>query len=275
MRRVAALAAIVLLTAAACSNEPSEVTVSAPGDNAAGITVSGEGEVTGTPDVLSIALGVSVKRDTVDAAVSEAATLADRLVETLKAAGVEETDIQTQNYSIQPEFRYSQGEEIPDGFRVDNTVRVKLRELDRAGEVIDAASEAGGDQVRVQGVTFSLEDNEALLTEAREKAWEDAARRPTSSPSYPSRSSATRCRSPRTWTRSLCSSRSASRWTLPSVRRPRSSRESSPPPSGSRCASSWRDEPGHSPTLKVVCIPSWKWFSTSPSSSSTMLQKRT
>lgn len=179
MRRVAALMAVVLFSAAACSNKPSDVTVSAPGDNATGIAVTGEGEVTGTPDVLSISLGVSVKRDSVDTAVSESATLADALIDALKGAGIDEADIQTENYSIQPQFRYSQGEEIPDGFRVDNAVRVKLRELDRAGEVIDVATDAGGDQVRVQGVAFSLEDNEELLAQAREKAWEDARAKAT------------------------------------------------------------------------------------------------
>lgn len=179
MYRAMVLVAVVVLSAAACSNDPSDVTVSAPGDNATGITVSGEGEVTGTPDVLTVSLGVSVERDTVDAAVSEAAAAADRLIGALKGAGVDESDIQTENYSIQPEFRYSQGEEIPDGFRVDNTLRVKLRELERAGDVIDAVSDAGGDQVRVQGLAFSLEDNEELLSQARQKAWEDARAKAT------------------------------------------------------------------------------------------------
>ena len=140
----------------------------------AGITVSGEGEVTGTPDTLSISFGVSTKRASVDQAVGDNATTSTAVLDTLKGKSIAESDIQTQNYSIQPSFAYAEGKQVPDGYTVNNTVSVKLHDVKGAGGVIDAVSAAGGDDVVVQGVSFSLEDDDAQLKGARDKAFADA-----------------------------------------------------------------------------------------------------
>ena len=86
-----------------------------------------------------------------------------------------EEDIQTSNYSIYPEYEYRENQTPRiTGYRVDNTLLVKIRDLERAGEVLDAATAAAGDEVRVNGVSFVLEDNDALVVAARAAAWEDA-----------------------------------------------------------------------------------------------------
>jgi uncharacterized protein YggE len=140
-----------------------------------GISVSGRGEVFGTPDTLTVTIGVSVGRSTVSEAVDVAAGRATDLIAALEGLGVAEEDIQTSNYSIYPEYEYreNQAPRIT-GYRVDNTLDVKIRDLDRAGEVLDAATAAAGDEVRVNGVSFVLEDNDALVVAARAAAWEDA-----------------------------------------------------------------------------------------------------
>jgi uncharacterized protein YggE len=181
---VLALGAVIAAGAVACSADAQTpgttppINVAAPqvnvGSLAAGITVTGEGEVTGTPDTLSVSFGVTTKRDTVDAAVGDNATSSAKVLETLKAGGVAEKDIQTQNYSLQPSFAYAEGRQVPDGYTVNNTVSVKLHDLKGAGGVIDAVTKAGGTDVGVQGVSFTLEDNKALLTTARDKAFADA-----------------------------------------------------------------------------------------------------
>jgi uncharacterized protein YggE len=175
MKRMIPLLAAGVLLLAACGQEP-EVTVNAgSGDgDATGISVTGQGRVTGIPDTLTLDLGVAVLRDSVDEATGEAARLADALIAALSDNGVAEEDIQTSNYSIWPEWDYRNETQTLRGYRVTNTVTVKIRDLDRAGATIDAATAAGGDEIVVNGLRFSIEDNEELLELARANAWNDA-----------------------------------------------------------------------------------------------------
>ncbi len=92
----------------------------------------------------------------------------------LAAKGVDAKDVQTQNYSVQPSFTSANNKQVPDGYLVNNTVTVKIHDIKGAGAIIDAATAAGGNDAAVQGVSFSLEDNKALLTQAREEAYGDA-----------------------------------------------------------------------------------------------------
>jgi len=103
----------------------------------------------------------------------------------LAAKGVDAKDVQTQNYSVQPSFTSANNKQVPDGYLVNNTVTVKIHDIKGAGAIIDAATAAGGNDAAVQGVSFSLEDNKALLTQAREEAYGDAKAKPTSSASSP------------------------------------------------------------------------------------------
>jgi uncharacterized protein YggE len=175
MRKLIPLFAAGVLVLAACGQEP-QVTVNAGTDNGAGtgISVSGQGRVTGTPDTLRLNLGVSVLADSVDEATGEASRLAEALIAALTGNGVAEGDIQTSNYSIYPEWDYRDETQTLRGYRVTNSVDVKIRDLGRAGEIIDAATTAGGDAVVVNGVGFSIEDNTELLELARSRAWDDA-----------------------------------------------------------------------------------------------------
>lgn len=182
-RRLGALAVVAVGTVgcsagAQTTGAAPPANVTAPqinvGSLAAGISVTGQGEVTGTPDTLSISFGVTTKRGTVDQAVGDNADTSARVLDTIKAKGAAEKDIQTQNYSLQPSFAFTEGRQVPDGYSVNNTVSVKLHDLKAAGGVIDAVTKAGGADVSVQGVAFSLEDNVALITTARDKAFADA-----------------------------------------------------------------------------------------------------
>ena len=172
MQRILILIAGLAVVLAACG-EGTEVIATGEGDSV-GIVVSGEGRVAGTPDTLTLNIGISLERDSVSVATDDAAQLAADLIAALQAEGVEEADIQTANYSIYPVYDYRNDTRRLLGYRVSNDVRVKIRELDRAGEIIDRAAAQGSDEVVVQGVSFSLEDNELLVVAAREAAWKDA-----------------------------------------------------------------------------------------------------
>jgi uncharacterized protein YggE len=168
------LAAGAVLLAACGSGEGTLLSAAADGSTTGGINVTGQGKVTGRPDVLQVNLGVSVLRPTVDQATADAASLGAAVIDALKADGVAEEDIQTANYSIYPEYDWSGETQRLLGYRVANEVRVKIRDLDRAGEIIDAATAAGGDATMVNGLSFSIEDNAELLQMARTAAWNDA-----------------------------------------------------------------------------------------------------
>ena len=175
MRRVVVIAIVAAsMLIAACTPEVTVENTSSEGESATGIAVSGAGEVYGTPDTLQMRFGVSVLRPSVDDAVGDAAALADGLISSLESSGVAQEDIQTANYSINPEYDYSGDQRRLVGYRVNNTVVAKIRDLDSAGSVIDATVASVGDEIQVSGVSFSIEDDTELIAAARTAAWDDA-----------------------------------------------------------------------------------------------------
>jgi uncharacterized protein YggE len=179
---IAAIAALAVLAAAcgtAAGSTPQEITVNTSEETSSGISVTGMGEVTGTPDTVEVGLGVSVLAETVDEAAATAAEKAQALIDSLTSNGVAEEDITTTDYSIYPEYDYSSNTERLVGYRVNNTVQAKIRDIATTGTVIDAAVAAGGDDVTVNGLSFSIEDNDELVSAAREAAWNDAMAKAT------------------------------------------------------------------------------------------------
>lgn len=143
-----------------------------------GITVSGTGEATGSPDVAFVELGVEVRNPDVGRAVDEANQVAAGILANIIDVGVPEEDIQTVNFNVfRQEARDPQTGQISDRtvFVVSNTVRVKVSDLDLVSEVIGAGLDAGANTV--QGLRFGVEDPTALQEEARRKAVQDAQAR--------------------------------------------------------------------------------------------------
>ena len=175
---VVAVATMAAALMVGCSSTPS-VNVTTPQPISAngvspGITVTGTGQVSGTPDTLTASFGVLTVRPSVSEAVAANAQVARALTATLRARRVLPADIQTQNYSVFPSFITVHDRAVPNGYTVGETMVVDLHDLNRAGATIDAVIAAGGTSVSVQGVTFSLEHNQQLLARARAKAWADA-----------------------------------------------------------------------------------------------------
>jgi len=141
-----------------------------------GIWVSGRGEVTVTPDIATLRLGVEVQAVSVAIAQSQATEAMDKVMAALADNGVAEKDIQTQYFSIRQVTKWDRDkeEEIVVGFRVTNKVNAKIREIDKAGTVIDAVAAVGGDLTRIDSIDFSVDDPSAYYEEAREEAMTDA-----------------------------------------------------------------------------------------------------
>lgn len=141
-----------------------------------GIWVTGEGEVTAVPDVAVLTLGIEAQELTVAEAQGQAIAAMNQIMAVLTAQGVADKDIQTQRYSIDKVERWDEDskEPITVGYRVTNIVRVKIREIDNAGIIIDAVSEAGGDLTRVESLGFTVDDPTSFYDEARGKAMTSA-----------------------------------------------------------------------------------------------------
>ena len=141
-----------------------------------GIWVGGKGEMTVTPDIATLRLGVESQKATVAEAQAEASEAMDKVMTALKDSGVAEKDIQTQYFSIRQRTKWDRetDEEIVIGYQVTNTVSAKIRDIDKVGTIIDFAAKAGGDLVRIQGISFSVEEPSTYYAELREKAMADA-----------------------------------------------------------------------------------------------------
>ena len=175
-RRVAGLAVVVALVGVAgCTPVGSVGTVQSIQQE--GIWVSGTGEVAAAPDVVHIRLGIEAQQETVADAQSDAAAAMQRVMTALFSGGVADEDIETQSFSIRQVTRWDRDleEEIVVGYRVSNDVLVKVWDVDSAGDLIDAAVVAGGDFIRIDGISFTVDDPTALQVAAREEAMADAA----------------------------------------------------------------------------------------------------
>jgi len=141
-----------------------------------GISVSGEGKVKAAPDVAILSLGIEAQETTVAAAQREAANAMDKVMKALKGDGVADKDIQTTQFSIYPVRRWVEKEEkeVIVGYRVTNMVTVKIRQIDKAGDIIDDVAEAGGNLTRIQDIGFTVDDPIPYYRQAREKAVQDA-----------------------------------------------------------------------------------------------------
>ena len=147
-----------------------------------GIRVSGTGTVSVEPDVAILQVGVEVFAGKVSTARSEASKAMDSVVSVLKKEGVEEKDIQTTRFNIYPRYDYEEvtingkriGTQVLTGYTVNNTVKAKIYEIDKVGEIIDKGADAGGDYARINGVDFTVDDPTPYQTEIRKMAVEDA-----------------------------------------------------------------------------------------------------
>ncbi|MEX1145657.1 MAG: SIMPL domain-containing protein [Acidimicrobiia bacterium] len=132
------------------------------------ITVTGTGLVRGTPDVLELVVGVKTRAPSAAEALTRNSTLTRKVIEVLQDAGVDSDDLQTTDLSITP-FYDDEGDDL-DGYSVNNLLSATIRDLEKAGGIIDAATEAAGNEILVQGIFFSFDDNTELVARARTDA---------------------------------------------------------------------------------------------------------
>lgn len=142
------------------------------------ITVTGRGEVAAAPDMATITLGVTSQARTAGDAMAEASAAAAAILKELEAAGIAPRDMQTSELSVDPVWSNRTGNgEAPriEGFVARNTLRVRVRDLDRLGAVLDDVLRVGANTFR--GLSFGLQEPEPLADRARAAAVADAQRK--------------------------------------------------------------------------------------------------
>ncbi len=174
-RAILGVGAAALVALSVACTPTTEVTVAGNATTSQGIAVSGEGSISVRPDIALLNLGVEVHALTVAEARGGAADAMQAIQDAIADEGVAPEDVQTQYFNIYPQYSYPE-REAPQitGYIVQNQSQVKVRNLDTVSEVLDAAIEAGGDAVRVNGISFTVEDPDAFLADARTEAVENA-----------------------------------------------------------------------------------------------------
>jgi hypothetical protein len=169
---VATVVAGAALVAAAAGPAVAQTVDDGPGRDPRTITVYASGLVRGVPDVMELTLGVDTRARSAAEALGRNSELARKVIDVLREAGVAEPDVQTSDLSVAPVYDDDGAEVI--AYAVSNLVSAKIRDLDRVGTVVDAAAEVAGDEIVVNGLYFSFDDNTELVARARKDAVERA-----------------------------------------------------------------------------------------------------
>jgi len=124
------------------------------------------------PDVAQVSAGVTTRAPTARAALSQNAAAMKKVVDRLRALGIADKDIQTANFSLNAQFTYPQGGGAPvfAGYDASNQVSVKLRQIDKVGDALDALVAAGANNI--SGPSFMVDDDTALKQQARTQAYQ-------------------------------------------------------------------------------------------------------
>ena len=167
-----AIGTIVMTTASAQSPSPP---IAAPSDGTL-LSVSASAEATRVPDVASLSTGVVTQAADANAALKANSAQMNKVVAAIRAAGIAERDIQTSGININPQYRYAENQPPTiTGYQASNTVNIKVRDIAKLGEVLDALVASGANQVN--GPSFEIDQPEAAYDEARQAALKKAQAR--------------------------------------------------------------------------------------------------
>lgn len=144
------------------------------------ITVSATSEVYAKPDLGLISFSVTNEAKTVAAAINENTKKMNAVIESMKAQGIETKDLKTTNFNIYPRYEwqrvgippYPEGKRVLVGYEVSQSLEVKIRDMAKIGDVIQAATDAGANQVG--NLQFTIDNEDELKKQARGQAIDEA-----------------------------------------------------------------------------------------------------
>lgn len=146
------------------------------------LSVTGTGKITAEPDIAFLSAGVLSEADTPEGALNDNNKKMQAIFALLADTGIERKHIQTSNFSIQPRYNHHRpkpGEtrKPPEivGYTVNNTITVKVVDLEKLGPTITNVVQSGSNQLG--SIYFDISNKEALFDKARKEAVEDAKRK--------------------------------------------------------------------------------------------------
>ena len=152
------------------------VALASPAFAAGSMQLTGHGEVMAAPDTAYVNSGVTTQAETAKDALAANTTDMTKLIETLKAAGIDSKDIQTSGFAVSPNYVYPQDNSGNPpkivGYTVSNQVTVHVRDLTQLGTILDQSVQVGANTIN--GITFAVDDPSDLYAQARKAAFADA-----------------------------------------------------------------------------------------------------
>lgn len=137
------------------------------------LTVTGQGEARVAPDTAQIQLGVTTQAASAAEAMAQNAERQTAVIAALTNAGVDQADVQTSGLNLNPMMDYGEGRApTVTGYQASNMVMVRVSDVPRLGEVLDAIVAAGANEIN--GISFTRDDSRATEDEARRAAVDDA-----------------------------------------------------------------------------------------------------
>jgi hypothetical protein len=138
-------------------------------------SVSGEGKAVVKPDIALVSVGIEASGATVKQIQNQINQTINQVTAALKKLGIEEKDIKTTNYSINPTYDWTSGRQRITGYHASTNLSIKVRDIDKTNEVIDISTANGANQVGT--IAFDVDDKTKAEEEARKQAVEEAKKK--------------------------------------------------------------------------------------------------
>ncbi len=168
-----ALGTLVMNTAIAQEQAPPASITSANGTL---LSVSAQAEASRAPDIATLSTGVVTQAADANGAMRANAEQMTSLMSAIKAAGIASRDVQTSGINLSPQYRYADNQPpVITGYQASNSVNLKVRDIGKLGDVLDALVASGANQIN--GPTFEIDDADGVQDEARAAALKKAQQR--------------------------------------------------------------------------------------------------
>ena len=138
------------------------------------LNVSGTSTIEAVADEVSVYVGIETLKDTAEESKNENSEISEKVLSALEYAGIDKDEIETSSYNIYPDYDWSSGSQKLKGYRTSNILKIKTKDFDKVGRVVDVSIDNGA--TTIQSINFELSEDKQneLKQEAISKASEDA-----------------------------------------------------------------------------------------------------
>jgi uncharacterized protein YggE len=179
MRRIGRIRHLLFLSATALLFHLPSTPEASENEAAPALTVHGHGEVEVPPDLAMVRLGTLVQATEADRAQRQVNQIMQRALKACEELGIDAQAIRTTGLSLTPVYTQPERGKTPDpeaprivGYRAANTLQIRVDNLNRVGEVIDAGIASGAN--RLEGISFDVRNDERHRLQALRLAARDA-----------------------------------------------------------------------------------------------------